>query len=94
MNGFFIVGKIIRQPYTVGDKPERLEYFIDIESNRNFREPSGELKSSIYTIKLWRGIYETLLNTCHEGQYVSIRGRIENKQEKIDLIGELVSVLR
>lgn len=102
MNLFSIVGKLVKKPYSITDNNGNNKYYIQIESNRNFKESTFELKKDIYEIELWRGIYETVAESTNIGENLIIKGRfisdplVVNEQVIYtnQLIAELVDTIK
>ena len=83
LNQFIIIGSLL--------EVRRLDdffYEVKIDIPRNYKEINGGFKSDNLSIRVWKGIADSLESECYENFLVSITGRIESIEDGLCLIGE------
>lgn len=96
LNSVSLVGRIVRTVYHVEDTA-----FLDIEVKRPFPEEIGKEKFDIFSIALWKGLEDMMVDVAQNGMIITVRGRLilnkfsQNKYEFKDMIiyGEVIEIL-
>lgn len=96
LNSVSLVGRIVRTVYHVEDMA-----FLDIEVKRPFPEEIGKEKFDVFSIALWKGLEDMMVDVAQNGMIITIRGRLilnkfsQNKYEFKDMIiyGEVIEIL-
>ena len=96
LNSVSLVGRIVRTVYHVEDMA-----FLDIEVKRPFPEEIGKEKFDVFSIALWKGLEDMMVDVAQNGMIITVRGRLilnkfsQNKYEFKDMIiyGEVIEIL-
>ena len=93
MNMVVLVGRIekLEKP----DTDDKLSCIMLMRVERTFQEPDGTYKCDCFRIKLWRGIAETLADSCKENDLIAVKGRLaETGEDNLGMVcAEKVSIL-
>lgn len=102
VNEIVLVGRLAKEPIlnqtTLGHKVSN----IVLETIRHYKNSYGLYESDFIEVTLWRGIAQTICETCHVGSIIAIKGRvqvrsfIETEQQvtkSLEIIAEKVSIL-
>ena len=89
MNNFMIVGRLL-------NKRENLENHsieLEIAVKRSYKNIDGIYETDLLTCLLWDGIAKTTLDCCRINDIVGIKGKIQSKEGKMELIAEKLTFL-
>ena len=90
MNCFVLLGTMVSKPHNfTRDALSYAEFEVKVE--RNYRNNDGENVYDVFKVILWRGISEITAEKYPVGTTVSIKGRMELRDQQICLIAERVS---
>lgn len=102
INEIILVGKLVKEPIlnqtTLGHKVSN----IVLETIRHYKNSYGIYESDYLEVTLWRGMAQTICDTCTIGSIIAIKGRIQprtnledtHKQYKsLEIIAEKVTIL-
>lgn len=76
LNTCILIGRIIRVP-RLETFNNMTDYYMLIEVQRSYRLGDGSVQKDIFCIRLWRGLAAECNDTCHIGDVVAIKGRME-----------------
>lgn len=96
LNSVSLVGRIVKTVYHVEDMA-----FLDIEVKRPFPEEIGKEKFDVFSIALWKGLEDMMIDVAQKGMIITVRGRLifnkfsQNRYEFKDMIiyGEVIEIL-
>ena len=80
MNVFCIVGKLAKKPELTETSGGFYMANIEIAVDRPFANCMGIYENDCITVEVWRGAADRLAKEGKEGQMVSAKGRIANRQ--------------
>lgn len=102
INEVIIVGKLVKDPVLNETVAGHKVSNIVLETVRHYKNSYGLYESDFFEITLWRGIAQTICETCHVGSMIAIKGRIqprvylENNNKNfgcLEIIAEKVTIL-
>lgn len=93
MNFIQLVGRIIDMPRCKNRNGNEIYAEMQLEVKQNFRAFDGSIKVDVFTVQLWRGISDEIIENCTLQQNVAIKGRIEAHQEQYRVIAEHVEFI-
>ena len=88
LNQIVLVGRISKDI-------ESFENFAIMTLNvpRSYKNADGEFDIDSLPCVLWKGISSSVIEYCHAGDLVGIKGRLENKDNNIRVVAEKVTFL-
>lgn len=100
LNQTVIVGRIVRNPELhetgSGNKVTNLTLAVP----RSFKNVNGEYDTDFISCVVWKGVAESVVEYCKQGDLVGIKGRIqtrdaseEDKKQVMEIIAEKVTFL-
>ncbi|NLW28349.1 MAG: single-stranded DNA-binding protein [Erysipelothrix sp.] len=102
MNSLTLVGVLKKYPELEELKNGKKQYRFIVEAEKNFRNEDGSIEKELYECIIWRGIADTIISVCEEGQLLGIRGRLQPKRLEInengpvyaaEIVAEKISIL-
>lgn len=69
------------------------EMVITLAVPRSYRNDEGEYDSDIIPVKLFNGIAQATTENCKQGDVIAIRGRIETKEDNLEIVAEKLTFL-
>ena len=90
LNQIVLVGRLVQDPEI--KELEKVGY-ITLAVSRSYKNANGEYDTDFIPVTLFKGIAENTKAYCKKGDMVSVRGKIECENGKINLIAEKVSFL-
>lgn len=91
MNQIVLVGRLTKDIEKI--EGDRLECIATLAVTRSYKNTDGEYESDIIPVILWNGIAENATEYCRKGDVVGIKGRIQSRDGKIELVAERVTFL-
>ncbi|MDD3422670.1 MAG: single-stranded DNA-binding protein [Bacilli bacterium] len=67
------------------------DYYVTLEVENDYRETDGTLRTEQLPCTVWKGMLESLKEYYHPGQFVTIQGRIQNRDGRIVVMGEKIA---
>ena len=93
-NHVFLVGRIAQMPDYEIINNYRKDALIHLQVYRPFDEIKGCRDYDLIPIILWKGLAEMIIDTCHAGSVIAIRGRLSNLEDKPQYKGYRVMTVR
>lgn len=90
LNQIVLVGRLVSDPEI--KELEKVGY-ITLAVSRSYKNANGEYDTDFIPVILFKGIAENTKTYCKKGDMVSVRGKIECENGKINLIAEKISFL-
>lgn len=84
LNNLVLVGKIIEVKNDM--------FYLEVQ--RSYRNYVGIYDADVFVCNIWSGIKDSLSNSCIKDDIIAIKGRLENKDNRIMIIVERVAFLR
>lgn len=69
------------------------EMIITLAVPRSYENEKGEYESDIIPVKLFNGIAQATTENCKQGDVIAIRGRIETKEDNLEIIADKLTFL-
>lgn len=89
LNQVVLMGKVVKI-----EKDSKGNIYLLLGVERDYKDNDGTFKKDIIRCTLWKGISDSIKNYYKEGQYLSISGRLEEGEDKMNLvIAEKVSFI-
>ena len=93
LNQTVIVGRLVRDPELQETENGHKLASITLAVPRSYKNANGEYDTDFISCVLWRGIAENTVEYCKKGDLLSVRGRIQSNEDKLELIAEQVTFL-
>ena len=93
LNQVVIVGRIIETPTIKELENGKKSSTITLAVQRAYKNVDGEYETDFVPVILYNGIAENVLEYCKKGDVVGIRGRLETKDNELQIIAEKVTFL-
>ncbi len=96
LNQVVIVGRMTENP-TI--KEGETKTIMNLAVNRSFKNADGIYETDLVPCILWEGIATNVMEYCHKGDVVGVRGRLESvvdpetNTSRLQVIAEKVSFL-
>lgn len=69
------------------------ETIITLAVPRSYKNENEEYESDIIPVKLFNGIAQATTEICKQGDVIAIRGRIETKEDNLEIVAEKLTFL-
>lgn len=76
-----IAGRVLDEPVFEKDENGNQLCWMNVETEKPFRNPDGTTSTFIFRVRIWRGIAEECAARCREGVLVAIHGRLESEPD-------------
>lgn len=93
LNQVVIVGRIIETPTIKELENGKKGSTITLAVQRAYKNVDGEYETDFVPVILYNGIAENVLEYCKKGDVVGIKGRLETKENELQIIAEKVTFL-
>lgn len=102
INEIILVGKIAKEPQLAQTNNGYHVSNVVLETVRHYKNSYGIYESDFLEVTLWRGMAQTICDTCSIGSMIAIKGRVqsrtyleeENKHfGSLEIIAEKVTIL-
>ncbi len=100
MNQCVMVGRIANdfdfiesEVKTKKKKSDKKFCILTLAVQRSFKNENGEYETDFIPVVLWENLAENTKEYCHKGDVVGIKGRIQNFEDKIQVVAERVTFL-
>ena len=101
LNQVVIVGRLVKDP-TLEERENGGNYgFMTLAVPRSYKNMEGVYETDFIDCVLWNGVASNVVEYCHKGDLVGIKGRIQTRTEEVneekkkitELIAEKVTFL-
>lgn len=93
LNQIVIVGRMVSDPQINETENGRKVTTITLAVPRSYKNENGEYETDFIPCDLWNGIATNTCEYCRKGDLLGIKGRIQSKENKIEIIAEKVTFL-
>ena len=102
VNEVIVVGKLAKEPVLNQTNTGQKVSNIVLETIRHYKNSYGLYDSDFFEITLWRGMAQTICDTCEIGSIIAIKGRLQPRVyletgDKnygcLEIVAEKVSIL-
>ena len=93
LNSVVVVGRICEKPTLIELESGRKNCSIVLSVNRAYKNSNGDYETDYIPCLLWQGIAQNVVDYCKQGDIIGIRGKIENRDNKLQVVAEKVTFL-
>ena len=93
LNQTVLVGRLVQDPEIKELENDKKVCNIILAVTRSYKNADGIYENDFIPITLWQGIAEQTTNYCKKGDLVGVKGRLQAREDKVEVIGEKVSFL-
>ena len=93
LNQTVLVGKLTKTPEIMENQDGSKFTIITLAVSRSYKNMNGEYETDFIPITLWQGIAEQTTNYCKKGDLVGVRGRLQVREGKVEVVAEKVTFL-
>ena len=96
LNQAVLVGRIVKEPELRKTENGRPVSNITLAVPRSFKNTNGEYETDFISCVLWKGVAESTVNYCKQGDLVGVKGRIQTrnyeyndeKRQSVEVVAE------
>lgn len=101
LNQAVLVGRIVKEPELKTTESGKKVSNITLAVPRSFKNSNGEYDTDFISCILWKGVAESTVSYCKQGDLVGIKGRIQTrnyevndeKKQAVEVVAEKVTFL-
>lgn len=93
LNQTVLVGRLVSDPKINETEDNRKVTTITLAIPRSYKNKDGLYDTDFIPCTLWNGIAENTTTYCKKGDVVGVKGRIQIKEDKIEIVAEKVTFL-
>lgn len=83
-NEVIIIGKLVNKPILRATQNGTMMATAVIQVERPYRNNLGIKEVDYINCLFWRGLASQVIDCCHEGSYIGIKGRIQSRSYEDD----------
>lgn len=84
LNQVVIVGRLVKDP-TLEERENGGNYgFMTLAVPRSYKNMEGVYETDFIDCVLWNGVASNVVEYCHKGDLVGIKGRIQTRTEEVN----------
>lgn len=93
LNQIVLVGRLTNEPTIEELESGKKVSNITLAVQRPYKNTEGIYETDLIPITLWQGIAENTISYVHQGDLIGVKGRMQVKDEKLDIVAEKVTFL-
>ena len=93
LNQTVLVGRLVQDPEIKELENDKKVCNITLAVTRSYKNADGIYETDFIPVTLWQGIAENVKEYCKKGDLVGVRGRLQAREDKVEVIGEKVTFL-
>ncbi len=93
LNQIVLVGRVVSDLEINETENERKFTSLKLAVPRSYKNENGEYETDFIPCVLWNTIAVNTCEYCKKGDLVGIKGRMQNKEDKLEVIAEKVTFL-
>ena len=93
LNQIVLVGRVVSDLEINETENERKFTSLKLAVQRSYKNENGEYETDFIPCVLWNTIAVNTCEYCKKGDLVGIKGRMQNKEDKLEVIAEKVTFL-
>ena len=93
LNQIVLVGRLVQDPEIKELENDKKVCNITLAVTRSYKNADGIYETDFIPITLWQGIAENVKEYCKKGDLVGVRGRLQAREDKVEVVGEKVTFL-
>lgn len=92
LNQIILVGRLVSDPQ-INETENGKVSTITLAVSRSFKNEEGIYETDFIPIILWEGIATNVNEYCKKGDLLGVKGRLQTKDNKIEVVAEKVTFL-
>ena len=93
LNQIVLVGRLVQDPEIKELENDKKACNITLAVTRSYKNADGIYETDFIPITLWQGIAENVKEYCKKGDLVGVRGRLQAREDKVEVVEEKVTFL-
>lgn len=93
LNQIILVGRLVNNPAVQELESGKKVTIIKLAVTRSWKNSEGEYDVDFIPITLWSTVAESTSEYCKKGDVIGIKGRIQSKDDKVEVIAEKVTFI-
>lgn len=93
LNQTVLVGRLVQDPEIKELENDKKVCNITLAVTRSYKNADGIYENDFIPVTLWQGIAENVKEYCKKGDLVGVRGKLQAREDKVEVIGEKVTFL-
>lgn len=93
LNQIVLVGRITKEPELKELESGKKVCNLTLAVQKPFKNLEGVYETDFINTALWDHIAENTVNYCHKGDVVGIKGRLQSRDNKLEVVTEKLSFL-
>lgn len=93
LNQTVLVGRLVQDPEIKELENDKKVCNITLAVNRSYKNADGEYETDFIPVTLWQGIAENTCEYCKKGELVGVRGKLQAREGKVEVVAEKVTFL-
>lgn len=92
INQVVVVGRMVSDPQ-INETEKGKVSTITLAVPRSYKNENGEYETDFIPCVLWKGIATNTCEYCKKGDLLGVKGKIQSRENKIEIIAEKVTFL-
>ena len=93
LNQIVLVGRLTENPTIKELENDRKVTTITLAVQRSYKNTDGVYETDFIPCILWNGIATNTTEYCKKGDVVGVKGRLQVREDKIEIVAEKVTFL-
>ena len=93
LNQIVLVGRLVQDPEIKELEDDKKVCNMTLAVTRSYKNADGEYETDFIPVTLWQGIAEQTTNYCKKGDLVGVKGRLQVREGKAEVVAEKVTFL-
>lgn len=93
LNQIVLVGRVVSDLEINETENEKKVTLLKLAVPRNYKNENGEYETDFIPCVLWNTIAENVYEYCKKGDLIGVKGRMQNRENKLEVIAEKVTFL-
>ena len=93
LNQTVLVGRLVQDPEIKELENDKKVCNITLAVTRSYKNADGIYETDFIPVTLWQGIAEQTTNYCKKGDLVGVKGRLQSREDKVEVVAEKVTFL-
>ena len=93
LNQIVLVGRLVQDPEIKELENDKKVCNITLAVTRSYKNADGIYEIDFIPVTLWQGIAENTKEYCKKGDLVGVRGRLQTREDKVEVVAEKVTFL-
>ena len=93
LNQTVLVGRLVQDPEIKELENDKKVCNITLAVTRSYKNADGIYETDFIPVTLWQRIAENVKEYCKKGDLVGVRGRLQAREDKVEVVGEKVTFL-